>query len=91
MLEKYNSVFHYFGTGLPHELLMIDRFAIPSYSVEELHCLEREIITQLDAHRAGEPSKKQGKMKYKIWVEVTHDYLETLKIIRDEIAKKSTP
>ena len=88
MLEKYNSILNYFGADLPNSEISLASEELDTCSISDLVQLKQHIEARLFEHRAAEPSRKQNKTTYKLWVQETHDYLDFLKMLQDKISEK---
>lgn len=83
MLYEYESVFYPPGPDIKDGGIQFIK------STDELINEYKETIIHLEKHRLSEPSKKRkNKSRYRAWISLTHDYLDHIKELRDEIEKR---
>ena len=87
MLYEYESVFYPIGPDLMNVVWQLND--IPYLSTDQLITKIEEYEKRLETHRSQEPSKKRkNKVKYRIWVHRSQDYLEILRALHDELEKR---
>ena len=89
MLYEYESVFY----PVPPDKTDFDwnRWCILSLPTDKLLLKIQEKERSFDEWRKREPSRKRkNKWKYRAWISVSHDYLELIRDMYQEIEKRKT-
>lgn len=71
------------------ELISFYQELYEGYTTKQLKIAHAECCENLQKHRANEPSKKRKKSReHSLWVDRSHDMINEIKVIRDELEKR---
>lgn len=86
MLYNYESVLNPIGCDDHDEEVWYLQQELSKCSLDQLHEMHQRAEMRLDEHRAKEPAmKRKNKTDYRIWVGISNDYTERLRMIWNEI------
>ena len=76
--------------GFRQEQMHVLRWQYEEYSTEALRAALNDRIKQLDELRANEPRMKKGKRwRHDLWIANSHDLLDEIQIIRNELLERT--
>ena len=89
MRAFYGGVVLFYPDLMHADFLAARKLQYNSCSLGELQQALQMKTANLEAHRLSEPPRKRkNNTQYEIWFAHSHNYIEEIQIIREEIAKR---